>query len=1396
VMSEQLGYWRQVLAGVPAELALPADRPRPAAASYRGGMAPVRVGAAAHEGLAEAARAGRVTVFMVVQAGLAVLLARLGAGADIPVGTVVAGRADTALDDLVGFFVNTLVLRADVSGDPSFADLVARVRETDLGAFAHQDVPFEHLVDALSPERSLARHPLFQVLLAFQNTPAASWELAGLRAGPAATGPGSGGGPGAGMAKFDLSLGLAERRDAGGNLAGLEGSIGYASDLFDAATAEAIAARLVRVLEQVAADPRVAVSQVEVLAPAERRVLLEQWNDTAAPVPGASVAGLFEAQAARTPDAVAVVCGDEALSYREVDARAGRLAGYRAGLGAGPEAVVAVAVERSALMVVAVLGVVKAGAAYLPVDPGYPAARVAFMLADAGPVGVLTTAAAAGVLPEGGPARVVLDDPGVAAAVAGVVPRAGAVVAAGHPVYVMYTSGSTGTPKGVVVTHGSVAALAAWAAGAFAGRLGRVLASTSLSFDVSVFEIVVPLLAGGSIEVAGDLLQAAARPGGWSGSLVSTVPSVLEAAAGRDGLRVAAGAVVLAGEALAARLVARVRAELPGALVANIYGPTEATVYATAWYAGDQVPGGAAVPIGAPVGNTRAYVLDGTLGLAAPGVTGELYLAGAGLARGYAAQPALTGERFVACPFAAGQRMYRTGDLAKWTPGGDLMYAGRADGQVKIHGFRIETGEVETVLAAHPSVAQAAVIAREDQPGTRRLVAYVVPADGDNALAGDGLAGQAALREHAAAVLPDYMVPAAVVVLDALPVTVNGKLDRAALPAPDFSGLAAGREPATAAEELLCGLFAQVLGIDRAGADDSFFALGGDSIMSMQLVALARRAGLAITPRQVFERKTPAGLAAASRAPEQAAAQDPGTGVAPATPVMCWLAERGGAVARFCQSVTVVVPSALGLDRLAAAVAAVAERHPVLRARLERPPGGSWQLVMPEAELASAAGPRVRRVAVPGLDDDALTREAARSGREAARRLDPAAGVMLQAVWLDRGPEVTGWLVVVVHHLVVDGVSWRVLVPDLAAAWQAVAAGTEPALDPVPCSFRRWALIQAGRAGDPEVTAELPAWTAILEGGDPPLAERALDPAVDTMAALRGVSVEVPAEAAGALLTTVPAVFHGGINDVLLAGLAVAVTAWQARRGQPAAGVLVDVEGHGREPGPGYPEVDLSQTVGWFTSLHPVRLDPGPAALAEVAAGGPAAGQAVKRVKEQLRAIPGNGLGYGLLRYLNTQTRPVLAALPAPQIGFNYLGRFTAGAAGPGVPAAGSGGVGRAREAGDGRGGPREWQLAGENALGGDADADMPAGHVLEAGGLARDLPDGPRLAVRLSWPEGLLPAGEVRQLADDWAAALAGIAAHAAQPGAGGHTPSDFPLITLDEDDISELEAGRRTRT
>ncbi|MET8870049.1 amino acid adenylation domain-containing protein, partial [Nonomuraea sp. NPDC004580] len=872
LLARQIAYWRETLAGLPEELPLPFDRPRPAVAGHRGHVTAYRVPAEVHARLAELARDAGVTTFMVLQAALAVLLNRLGAGRDIPIGVAVAGRMDEALDDLVGFFVNTLVLRTDLSGDPAFREVLDRVRETSLGAYAHQDVPFERLVEELAPARSLSRHPLFQVMLTLQNAEDARLDLPGVRAGAllADTVLETSVPP---VAKFDLQVYVREERDERGAPAGLRGVVIAAADLFDAGTAERLADRWTRALTHLAGDPELPTSAVDVLATEERRQVLTGWNDTAVPRGDATLPALVEAQVARTPGAVAVVCEDGEdgeVTYAELDARANRLARLLIDTGVGPDTVVGVAMDRGIDLIVALMGVLKAGGAYLPLDPGHPAERLAFMAGDAGAHVVLTSG---GPAPAGAPC-LALDDPVLRARLAelpGEPLRRGErrEPLPAHAAYVMYTSGSTGVPKGVVIAHEAAVNRLAW----MQERLrltgdDRVLQKTPTGFDVSLWEVFWPLMVGAALVVA--------RPGGHRDpaylaglmrragvSVAHFVPSLLEVFLREPELTrgTRLRTVMCGGETLPAALQDRFFQALDGVELHNMYGPTEATVDVTAWRCAPGRP----VRIGSPVANTQVYVLDEFLRPAPVGVTGELYLAGVQLARGYAGRPGLTAERFVACPF--GGRMYRTGDLARWTADGQIMFLGRTDDQVKIRGVRIEPGEIEAVIAAHPEVAHATVVAREDTPGDKRLVAYVVPAGGE---AGGEPGGEAAelperVRREAARRLPEYMVPSAVVVLDALPVTVNGKLDRDALPAPERSG-GAGRGPADAREELLCEGFAHVLGLERVGMDDDFFALGGHSLLVVSLVEWLRARGVTVSVRAFFQAPTVAGLAAVTGA--------------------------------------------------------------------------------------------------------------------------------------------------------------------------------------------------------------------------------------------------------------------------------------------------------------------------------------------------------------------------------------------------------------------------------------------------------------------------------------------------------------------------------------------------
>jgi nonribosomal peptide synthetase DhbF len=616
----------------------------------------------------------------------------------------------------------------------------------------------------------------------------------------------------------------------------------------------------------VAADPQAAVRRVAILDAAGRQQVLREWNDTAAPVPAVTVPQLLAAQAARTPDAVAVACGDAAVSYRALDAAASRLARALAGHGAGPESVVAVAMERSPGLVAALWAVMRAGAAYLPVDPRYPAERIAFMLDDARPAAVVASAAAAAALPEAaGMLVLVADEPGLAAGPAGTgdggpagAGHAAAPLLPGHPAYVMYTSGSTGQPKGVTVTHRSLVNYLAWCRDAYPELGGSTVAHAPVSFDAGITGLLGGLTVGGRVHLAGLDEDLPAALGGRQPTFLKITPSHLPVLDTLPDRCAPTGQLVIGGEALPGWQLAAWRRRHPAVPVVHHYGPTEATVGCTDYLLSPGDEQGPVVPIGRPVANTQVFVLDGGLDPVPPGVTGELYVAGVQLARGYLRRPALTAGRFVACPFAGpGQRMYRTGDLAKWLPGGQLAFCGRADDQVKIRGYRIEPGEVEAVLAGHPAVSQAIVIAREDTPGDTRLVAYIVPAVDRT---GDGGQLAAQVREHTAGQLPEYMVPSAVVVLEALPLTPNGKTDRAALPAPQYAAGTAGRGPGTPLERMVCAAFAEVLGAERVSADDNFFDLGGHSLLAVRLAERLRQQGIQAPVRALFQAPTPAGL--------------------------------------------------------------------------------------------------------------------------------------------------------------------------------------------------------------------------------------------------------------------------------------------------------------------------------------------------------------------------------------------------------------------------------------------------------------------------------------------------------------------------------------------------------
>ncbi|SEC47099.1 non-ribosomal peptide synthase domain TIGR01720/amino acid adenylation domain-containing protein [Amycolatopsis tolypomycina] len=1270
-LAEQLGFWRRELDGL-RPLDLPTDRPRPATRTSNGAEHEFTLGAEALDGLRRLSRDRDTTLFTALVAACQLVLRRWSGQDDVAVGTVTSGRDHAGVQDLVGLFVNTVVLRSSVDGRHGFGQLLGSVRRHVLDAFAHQDVPFERLVDELSPDRDPSRTPLFEVLVTLQNAGNRLPALAGLTASelvlPMTT------------AGFDLSVEFEERAD------GLRGLLNYNTDLFDAATVRRFAEHLTVLLAAVTADPDRPVDTLPLPA-AEAALVVETWNATDRRVPDTSVVGLFEAQAARTPHATAVVSGDTTLTFAELDTRANRIARALVARGAGPERLVAVALPRSAELVVTLLAVLKAGAVYLPLDPELPARRREALLADARPVLVITEPVAA-------------DGPGTSL---------GTPISPDHAAYAIYTSGSTGTPKGVLVSHRALAGFAVDHAEEFTAAAGkdrlRVALTAAFTFDASWEAVLLALTAGHELHVIDadtrlDPAVLARYVTEHRIDLVNSTPSfvrhLLDAGYCPPVLLVGGEAV---GETLWREL-----SDLDGVTAFNLYGPTECTVDATLCRIGETPR----EVIGRPLGNVRAYVLDDRLRPAPIGVPGELHLAGVQLARGYLNRPGPTADRFRANPFGPpGSRMYATGDRARWTAEGHLEYLGRVDDQVKIRGFRIEPGEVEAALRALPEVADTVVVARRDD-GHARLVAYVVPGS-----AADPVRLRTALKET----LPDHLVPSVFVPLDRLPLATSGKVDRRALPAPAVHPAPAeGRTaPRTDTERLLAGIWADVLGIAEPGVTDNFFALGGDSILSIQVVSRARRHGLRLTSRDVFRHQSIAELALVAGAEAAAEPETGCTGPAPLTPIQRWFFETGHHD-HFTMSTLAELDPDVDVPALETALAAVLGRHDALRTRFT---GDGRQEFRPDAEI-----PALRHVS------DGNTRSVAAEARATVR----VEGGPLVAPVLITSPGQPPRLLLVVHHLVIDGVSWRILFDDLETAYRQAVSGRPVDLGPAPVSFLRWADRLASHAFD----AELPYWTQTLDGVVPDLPVDAVGE--NTAGSARTVTVRLDGKTTDALLHQVPEVYRTQINDVLLSALGRVLARWTGRDR-----VLVSLEGHGREEI--FADLDLSHTVGWFTAEYPVALTL------------PAAddwGPTLKAVKEQLRAVPGKGLGYGALRRHDD---------PVPQISLNYHGQWTAG--------------------GDTEGLYRGW--GGD--LGDDVDPERPRTALLDVVGIV----DGGALELAWTYAPGIHREETVRGLAEQVVAALREIVAHCAGPDAGGRTPSDFPLARLTAAELDTVAGDGR---
>ncbi|WP_455430054.1 amino acid adenylation domain-containing protein [Nocardiopsis sinuspersici] len=1338
-----LDYWKEQLADAPELLALPTDTPRPDALSFKGDFLRRRLPAETTRRVAHLSREYQVTDYITMLSGFAVLLSRYSGQDVVVIGVPIANRNRAGLESMIGFLVNTVALRVDLRDNPRFEDVLLQVRKQLFDAQSHQEVPFERLVEALRPTRSLGHNPVFQVMFADESLPFLEHESALIQPKPWMHSLVEQG-MSVGVSRFDLTCMIQASPE------GMRFGFEYSTDLFGEQTVARMADHFRVLLESALADPGQRVQHLPMVEEAEcgraAETGLGAFNAVAAdPV---SLPELFGEQVRRCPDRVAVVSGEHQLSYAALDRWSNRLARLLRDRGVGRGSLVGLCVPRSVEMVVGLLGILKAGGAYVPLDPSYPRERLAFMVSDAGLGAVVARRSALEALPEAdAPVMVVEDLWSELEGWPDTPPETG--VGGQDLAYVMYTSGSTGQPKGVAVTHADVASLAL--DGRFAQGHERVLLHSPQAFDASTYELWVPLLSGGLTVAAPPetvtpaLLRDSVATHGISAMWLTA--ALFHLFAQEDpGCLAGLGEVWTGGDAVQADAVARVRAACPELVVVDGYGPTETTTFATAYRMEPRAEVPAAVPIGRPLDNTQVLVLDGSLRPVPAGVVGELYIGGAGLARGYLHRPDLTAESFIANPFGrgAGDRLYRTGDLARFLPDGNIELLGRVDDQVKIRGFRVELGEIEAVLAQHPDIRNTAVLVHTDG-AAKRLVAFITsrePVDSEE------------LRSFLGQRLPDYMVPGVVVPLEELPLTANGKVDRKALAALPWQEHAVGGQehvaPRTPVEEKLARIWQDVLALSRpVGVHDSFFSLGGDSILSLQVIFRAKQHGLYFTVKQLFQHQTIAELAPVTEQREGSqvlAEQGTVTGPVELTPIQRWfLAQDLARPDHVNQSLLMEVGADLTGGQWQQVVRALLEQHDGLRTRFWSS-DGQWR-----AEVADIPD------ALPWQEHDLSSYPA---GEREDRMLEIAGQVQssmdVSAAPLFRSVLFTGVsdsnetaghknrLLLVAHHLVVDVVSWRVLLEDLDTVTRQLRQGQEPALPTKTSSWQQWAHRLHEESRSTATAQELPYWS---EQSAPAGALPTDGPTEhNTIGRSRVHEAVLSADQARALLQDVPAAFNTQVNDALLTAVASAIGAWTRDDH-----VRIDLEGHGREDL--FDDIDVSRTVGWFTTISPVRL-PVPDA--------DQLGEGLKRTKELLRGRPRQGIGYGLLAHGPDRGGAELG--PVAQVSFNYLGQFDATA---------SGGF----AAHSGKAGP-DWDPANQRP------------YLID---IVSHVQDG-RLHMRWTYNSTAFHQDTVRGVAEHTLEVLTRLTREARDPDAVVYSPSDFPAAGLDQEQVNDLVAQVRT--
>ncbi len=1336
-------YWQHVLGGELPVLNLPTDAPRPAIQTDHGASQTFRLTQELTQQLRQCAQQQGVTLYTLLMAAFQVLLARYSGQTDILTGSpVVVGRDQQKYTGVINYFVNMITVRGDLSGNPPFLTFLQQIQEATTGALAHHQFPFPLLIERLKVVRDPSRSPLLQAVFGLRRgygNQALSALLfshsAGMRTKWGALEceyfdmPQEEG-------QFELTFDMVELAEQ------CIGIVRYNTDLFTNLTIERMTGHLTLLLESILAQPDCSVGQLQFLSDAERQTIVYDWNRVGeGALPQHTVHEMFEAQAAKTPEALAVVCGQQRYSYHELNQRANQLAHYLCHLGFGAETIIGLCVERTCDMIVGILGILKAGAAYMPMDPSYPQDRLAFMLDDAAAPLLLTQESLLPRLPERRARTVCLDwDWGIIAQHGEKNPDH--ITAPENLAYIIYTSGSTGQPKGAMITHQGLSNLAVAQIRIFDVRPdSRILQFASFSFDVATSDVVLALCSGATLYLTGrdgllpgpDLTRALRD---YAITHVELPVAVLAATPVEElpDLRV----LIVGGEACPPELVARWS---QNRRFFNAYGPTETTVCATvAECAGDM----SRPPIGRPIDNVYAYILDQYRQPVPIGVPGELYIGGSGVGRGYLNRPDLTAERFINDPFfpESEGRLYKTGDMARYLPDGTIEFIGRADNQVKIRGFRIELEEIETALSQSPDITAAVVLVKEPQPGTKQLVAYVMLAEN----AGDVTIQ--ALRAFLKSRLPEYMLPAQFVFLDAFPLTPNGKVDRRALPDHDASARHFEQPyvaPRTPEEQQLAAIWSAVLQREQVGIHDNFFDLGGDSILSIQIIARATQAGLHLTPNQIFQHQTIAELAPAieTRAGIQAE-QGLITGQAPVTAIQQWFFERDFAEPHhWNQAILLETLEPLEPAVLEQAAGVLLRHHDALRSRFTRE-ADRWlqEYALPD-EIPVVNHCDLSTLA-PQEQPAALQEEFERIHKS----VNFTHGPLFRMTLAYRGHGLPDYLLLVAHHLTIDGISWRILVEDLQAAYLSVKHGAEVTLPPKTTSFQSWATHIRTYARSNTLFEEIEYWTArpVDVATLPVDVPEASLSAANTEASGAHVRVMLDQPSTSALLHSVHQAYNTNINDILLTALAQTLGAWMG-----TSAILLDLEAHGREEL--FDDTDVSRTIGWFTAMFPVNL---PVIPSEQSA------NAIKAVKESLRQVPQKGVGYGLLHYVHPDAaiRQCLQSLPEAQIGFNYLGQIDRGQTDPPL-------FRQTQESAGPLRGPHNQRV---KLL--DIDAFI-----------AQE-----RLTVTWTYSRELHRHGTIERLARQYIECLRILIEHCQMPDTGAYTPSDFPDAELDQKQLDNL--------